>query len=153
MASATQVAIYVLDRLGSVSTMKLQKLVFYSQALSLVKRGSPLFSERIEAWANGPVVPELFNAHRGTFVISRGFLGSPDDLALLPWETEVIDHVVDRLGAMTGAALSELTHGEEPWQAARRGCAAAAPSHNEITQQSIRAFYGSPRCSNLAFAS
>ncbi len=33
------------------------------------------------------------------------------------------------------------------------GCAAAAPSHNEIAQQSIWAFYGSPRCSNLAFAS
>ena len=43
MASITDVAAYILENLGSVSTMKLQKLAFYSQAYHLVNDGAPPF--------------------------------------------------------------------------------------------------------------
>ena len=49
MASVNDVAQYVLNRIGYTSTMKLQKLVFYSQAYSLASTGNPLFEDRIEA--------------------------------------------------------------------------------------------------------
>ena len=65
MAEVVSVAAYVLHKLGYSTTMKLQKIVYYSQAYSLVSRNRPLFTERIEAWVNGPVVPELFDLHRG----------------------------------------------------------------------------------------
>ena len=42
-----------------MTAMKLQKLVSYAQACSLVWDDKPLFAERIEAWANGPVAPAL----------------------------------------------------------------------------------------------
>ena len=48
------VAAYILEQKGSMTTMKLQKLVYYSQAWSLVWDEKPLFEEAIEAWANGP---------------------------------------------------------------------------------------------------
>lgn len=152
MASVCDVATYVLDKQGSVSTMKLQKLVFYSQALHLVQHGTPLFNDRIEAWANGPVVPSLFSKHRGKFVISRGFFGPLRSCALSSEEVAPIDRVLRILGPWTGADLSALTHGEEPWRAAREGLAPTAPSKNEISQESIRTFYGSPRCTNPIFA-
>lgn len=151
MARAIDVAAYVLDQLSSVSTMKLQKLVFYSQALHLARYGSTLFPERIEAWANGPVVPVLFNAHRGKFVISRGFLDGVGPCSLSAREASVVDHVVRQLGSLTGAALSELTHSETPWQAAREGLPPAAISNREITRESILSFYRSPSCHNPAF--
>jgi uncharacterized phage-associated protein len=63
------VADYYLVRLDptagdSISNLKLQKLCYYAQAWSLALRGKPLFPERIEAWAQGPVVPELSGAWR-----------------------------------------------------------------------------------------
>ncbi|MHA1540324.1 MAG: Panacea domain-containing protein [Alphaproteobacteria bacterium] len=44
--------------------MKLQKLCYYSQALSLSKNSKKLFNENFEAWSNGPVCRELFNLHK-----------------------------------------------------------------------------------------
>ncbi len=57
MAHVQDVARYILEKRGRMSAMKLQKLVYYSQGWHLVFDGEPLFAERIEAWANGPVVP------------------------------------------------------------------------------------------------
>ena len=74
MARIDDVAAYILENLGSVSTMKLQKLAFYSQAYYLVEFGAPLFSEKFEAWANGPVAPELFRKHRGNSLFHEAFL-------------------------------------------------------------------------------
>ena len=51
------VATYILERTGTVTTMKLQKLAFYSQAQHLAQYGSSLFPEDFEAWRGGPVVP------------------------------------------------------------------------------------------------
>jgi hypothetical protein len=56
---------------------KLQKLVYYSQVWSLVWNERPLFNERIEAWANGPVVPDLYQLHRGSFLVTRIPGGNP----------------------------------------------------------------------------
>lgn len=51
MTSIFDVAAYVLDKLGVMTTMKLEKLCYYSQAWSLVWDERRLFPERFEAWA------------------------------------------------------------------------------------------------------
>lgn len=58
MATALDIAKYILDRRGPMTAMKLQKLVYYARAWSLVWDEKPLFRSRIEAWANGPVSPQ-----------------------------------------------------------------------------------------------
>lgn len=70
MAQIADVAAYILDKCGRMTVMKLQKLTYYSQAWHLVWTEKPLFDNRIEAWANGPVVRELYNLHRGRFSLS-----------------------------------------------------------------------------------
>ena len=67
--SVHDVAAFILKKQGEMSAMKLQKLVYYSQAWSLVWDEKPLFRAQIEAWANGPVVPPLYQKHRGQFVV------------------------------------------------------------------------------------
>lgn len=69
MASVHDIAAYILDRCGSMSAMKLQKLVYYAQAWSLALYGRPIFDSPIQAWSNGPVNQELFDKHRGRFVL------------------------------------------------------------------------------------
>ncbi len=63
MATVFDVAAYILEQYSAIPTMKLQKLIYYCQAWSLVWDEEPLFSEDIEAWANGPVVRSLYEAH------------------------------------------------------------------------------------------
>lgn len=81
MTSIFDVAAYVLDKLGVMTTMKLEKLCYYSQAWSLVWDERRLFPERFEAWANGPVCPDLYHAHKGMFKITRGDIhGDPSNI-------------------------------------------------------------------------
>ena len=46
--SVLDVAAYILDKRGKMSTWKLQKLCYYAQAWSLVWDEEPLFEENIE---------------------------------------------------------------------------------------------------------
>lgn len=152
MADVVEVASRVLELTGYVTTMKLQKLVYYCQAYHLATSHKPLFSDRIEAWPHGPVSPRLFAQHRRMFMICA------DDLAtgrlhgrLSPEEDASIKHVVNTLGHYTGEQLIKLTHSEDPWRNARAGLGPGERSHNEISVPNIRRYYTSPACNNPAF--
>lgn len=119
MADVLDVAAYILKKCGTMTAMKLQKLVYYSQAWSLVWDEEPLFDQRIEAWANGPVAPKLYNQHRGKFKISSDDVsGNPK--ALDKNQRETVDEVVRFYGKKTAQWLSDLTHMEAPWEKARK---------------------------------
>jgi uncharacterized phage-associated protein len=123
-----------------MSTWKLQKLVYYSQAWHLAWDGVELFPEPIQAWANGPVTPTLYRQHRGRFSVDTWELG--DARKLTKDEKETIDLVLQGYGSLTGRQLSLLTHNEAPWQDARAGLRPTDPSKREISSESMQAFYG-----------
>ena len=52
------------DAGDSISNLKLQKLAYYAQGFHLAMYDTPLFPERIYAWAHGPVVEELYHAYK-----------------------------------------------------------------------------------------
>lgn len=139
MASAFDVAAYILGRAGSMTAMKLQKLVYYTQAWSLVWDEAPLFDERIEAWANGPVVPDLYDWHRGSYLLSTCTRGHADDLN--PEQRETVDAVLEHYGNKSSQWLSDLTHAEEPWKDARVGLAPGERGNCEITHASMMEYY------------
>ena len=116
--SVFDAAAYILEKSGRLSAWKLQKLCYYAQAWSLVWDEEPLFAEPIEAWANGPVVPALYQRHRGKFHVAAMPAGKASRLDATQRET--VDAVLDAYGDKPGASLSELTHRERPWREARR---------------------------------
>jgi uncharacterized phage-associated protein len=121
-----------------MTAMKLQKLVYYSQAWSLVWDDEPLFPERIEAWANGPVVYELYVRHRGVFKV---FDWDGDPRAFNDEQQNTIDSVLKFYGKMSSQELSNLTHQEEPWKDARRGMGSGERGNSEITLSSMAEYY------------
>lgn len=142
MTTVTDVAAYILKRCGSMTTMKLQKLVFYSQAESLAHRGRPLFDEDFQAWRGGPVCCDLYMQHRGKFLIREGELPGTDiDEGLSEEEKDVIDSVCKALSSNTGNELSRRTHAERPWKIARGDLPPAAPCNEIISKRSIRDYY------------
>jgi uncharacterized phage-associated protein len=143
MASVHDVAAYVLRKMGTMTAMKLQKLVYYCQAWSLVWEEKPLFKARIEAWANGPVVPQLYQVHRGAFKVTRWPQGDPVAFEHDANEKSTIDAVLEFYGGQSSQWLSDLTHGEDPWKNARRGLPPGAPCKNEITTAAMAEYYGS----------
>jgi uncharacterized phage-associated protein len=141
MASAHDVAAYITQKRGEMSAMKLQKLVYYSQAWHLVWEEKRLFADRVEAWANGPVVPSLYREHRGQFKVKDWPRGDASKLS--KEQVESIDAVLKFYGPKPAHYLSELTHSEAPWRDARTGLPPSARSSREITPAAMAEFYGS----------
>ena len=141
MARVLDVAAYILKRQGPMVATKLQKLVYYAQAWSLVWDEKPLFNARIEAWANGPVVPELYRVHRLQYEVT-GIPGA-DPSRLADNERETIDAVLTYYGDKPPMWLSELTHAESPWKDARKGLAPGDRSTREIPLSAMSEYYES----------
>lgn len=118
MASIKDVAAYILSRRGPMSAMKLQKLCYYAYGYHLAWEERPLFPEPFEAWANGPVSPDLYRCHRGKFQLDAGDItGNPDELD--EGERESVDLVLEGLGEYSAHQLSAMTHKDGPWVNAR----------------------------------
>lgn len=142
MATAHDVAAYILSKQGEMTAMKLQKLVYYAQAWSLVWDEKPLFSNRIEAWVNGPVIPVLYKVHKGQFKVAGWPKGQPG--ALTQRQRETVEAVLNHYGDKTSQWLSDLTHAEAPWREAREGLAPGDPSTREISHAALAEYYSSP---------
>lgn len=143
MAKAVDVARYIITRANEMTAMKLQKLVYYSQAWSLVWDEEPLFEENIEAWANGPVVKALYEYHRGQFKVNENTFLDGDINALNLNQKDSINKVLDELEDKSGQWLSELTHMESPWKDARGNLKPTERSNKVIDISAIHEYYSS----------
>jgi uncharacterized phage-associated protein len=141
VATVHDIAAYILSRRKPITAMKLQKLVYYSQAWSLVWDETPLFEEQIEAWANGPVVRELYDIHRGKFKVYEWPEGNPDELTRS--EKRTVDRVLAFYGKMSSQELSNLTHQERPWREARKGLGPDERGFRVISLASMDEYYSS----------
>lgn len=143
MTTVHDVAAYILAKRGPMTAMKLQKLVYYAQAWSLVWDEKPLFPEHIEAWAMGPVVPALYDVHRGQYVVKQLPRGNPE--VLTAQERETVDAVLGFYGDKSSQWLADLTHQEAPWREARESAGAppGAFCEEEITHEAMAAYYSS----------
>jgi uncharacterized phage-associated protein len=143
MANVYDVAVYILQERGKTSAMKLQKLVYYCQAWHLVWESRPLFTERIEAWANGPVVRDLYREHRRRFEVTAGIFPDGNPARLTKAERETIDAVLKGYGNLKSFELSDMTHRERPWRDARGDLPAGAQCSNVITHAAMAEYYES----------
>ncbi|MBV9821174.1 MAG: DUF4065 domain-containing protein [Actinobacteria bacterium] len=133
------IAAAILAKTGPISAMKFQKLVFYAQATHLAAHHTPLFEDRIEAWAQGPVVRSLYNQHRGSYSVADWPNGDPTQLSEQAQRS--VDETVARYGHLSAANLSALSHRELPWRAARGNLAPNLRSDNPIPISLSESFY------------
>lgn len=141
MGSVFDTAKYILEVRGRLSTMKLQKLCYYAQAWSLVWDDMPLFDEDFQAWANGPVCPELFRYSQGKYAISsEEMCGDSSNLSAAQKST--INEVLSFYGDKNAQWLSQLTHMEDPWVNARKDIPLGVGCDRVITKESMAMYYG-----------
>ena len=143
IVSVFDVACYVMSRLKQCTTMKLHKLLYYCQAWTLVWDEKPLFRERIEAWANGPVIRELFNYHKGMFQISESDMSQGNELLLSARQRGNIDEVLRFYGDKPSQWLIDQTHLESPWIDARKGLSQTERGNRVIENDSMYQYYSS----------
>lgn len=139
--SVLDIASYILEKQPKrhpLTAWKLQKLVYYCQAWSLVWDEQPLFREKVLAWANGPVVKELYSQHKGLFYVKM-LKGNSKNLSSNQKDT--IDHVLKAYGNQSAQWLSDLTHMETPWIEARKGLIPGERGEAEIPLAVMHEYY------------
>ncbi|WP_065960496.1 type II toxin-antitoxin system antitoxin SocA domain-containing protein [Curtobacterium sp. UCD-KPL2560] len=137
MTTALNVASYIRDalQLPSYDTMKLQKLVYFSQAWALAWTGKPLFRDEIEAWPRGPVVMSVYAEQRYRVVPKFDGVSLDED------QRSIIDSVLDYYGQHSFTKLVDLTHSHSPWKATREGLAEEERSRRVVSRDRIRDYY------------
>lgn len=141
MSTVFDVAKYILEKKGRISTWKLQKLCYYAQAWSLAWTGMELFAEDFEAWSNGPVCRVLFAMHKGKYSVEACDI-SGNVSTLSPDQKETIDIVLNEYGDMQPYELREQTHAEKPWCEARGNLPLGTRSQEVISKSSMTEYYG-----------
>lgn len=123
---------------------KLQKLMFYAQAWSLVLNNQPIIDDKFEAWIHGAAIPALYRVYKdyGWSNITEAF-DTSEFSQLTNEERELLDDVWTVYGQNYDADYLELlNHSEEPWQKARQDVAPFESSNAEISEAVMKEFYG-----------
>ena len=147
----------------AISPLKLQKLLYYTQAWHWVYFDSAdIFTELPQAWVNGPVYPTIYERFRRIGIydyltirnanISMSLIDSIRDIDLDTEQQEFFDALYKHYGLMSNDKLVFLTHSEAPWCNARNGLLPFEPSQNIIPKDSIENYY-SDRLKRKAIAS
>lgn len=140
--------LFLNDKSGKkdLTNKKLQKLLYYSQAWSLVIKKKPLFKEDFQAWVHGPAIPSVYKEFRlfGFSPIKKEI--KKDDFApLTEDEKDIISEVWRVYGKYDASYLEILTHNENPWLKARKGRFPYEASKNIIEKSVMKEYYEQKR--------
>lgn len=142
----------------SISPLKLQKMLYYSQAWFMVFLGreNTLFKDIPQAWVNGPVYPVIYYEYKDKAAnmcdhleSSVFFDGDPADglkyfTDLLNFDAdkiELIESIVMLYGSQSQNNLILLTHSELPWAETRGNLPPYARSDKEIPLDLMYRYY------------
>lgn len=137
MLKALDVAEYILSLASEeegelISNLKLQKLIYYAQGFSLALHNKSLFSEEIQAWEHGPVVPAVYHYYK---IFGHGALPKPKKLDLNKFDQktkDLLNEVYAVYGQYSASALRDLTHTEPPWKNTPKGKVISLASMKEF---------------------
>lgn len=126
-----------------MTPLKLQKMCYYTKALSLV-RGSDLLSEaEFRAWVHGPANWELYRKYVGYYKNTSITSLNCEDLGdiLNPSYEEIIKDIYNTFKSYTGEQLEKRTHNELPWQEARKGLLDYQNGDQIISEITMKDYY------------
>lgn len=152
MTCAIQVANYFINKSipgtdENITNLKLQKLLYYAQGYYLAQNNleqdnlAPLFDDEIQAWAHGPVVPNVYRKFSNykfmeiTEPSNDGFSGLTDCHKIF------LDSIWEKFKYYSGKELEEKTHKEDPWKDIRGNLPPFISTKDTITHKSLYNYF------------
>lgn len=156
MYTCFDVAYYLLEKAEKegqgMDPMKLLKLAYICHGYNLAFNDQPLFSNQVQAWKYGTVIPDLYHVVKrfGSGLVDREIVGIWKDNDIEGKQKDLIDRVWDAYKKFSGLQLSELTHqAGSPWSATHNG-AQNVPIPNELIQAHYKQIVNNPTVSYAA---
>lgn len=156
---AKYIGLSILLKGGSISPLKLQKLLYYNQAWHMVifGRENTLFTDIPHAWVNGPVYPAIYQIYKNKVSnmcdhLDYSHFGYDENCSecvaelatkmnLSNEEIKLSDSINMRYGTKTQNQLILLTHSEKPWCEQRENLLPYEYSDKEISLDTMYDYY------------
>ena len=136
---------YLFNQMTEVTPLALQKLLYFSQGFYAgLNNGKYLFEADCQAWAHGPVYPDIYFKYKefGYNPIDAAKMSFDRPEINLPLkEQELLDHITKTFGRYSGIVLEQITHLEGPWKEARGNLRDGDRSERIISKESIAKYY------------
>jgi uncharacterized phage-associated protein len=142
---------YILQNFGAMSHLKLQKIIYYIEALHLAYFDKSLIDDDFQAWLHGPVSRKIYDALKGYSVLyseveykADETNRNPTDLiksALTEDQVVLMTDILTEYSKLTSYQLETLTHEETPWIEARKGVPIGDRCENIISKETMRTYY------------
>ena len=142
---------YIVFKYGPMSHLKLQKLLFYTDALHLAFFDEEVITDSFEAWLHGPVSRKVYNTIRDFSILyneikyeNKNEEKTPDIILkeeLTEEQIDLIDEVLAEYSKLNHLQLETLSHQEKPWLEARKGFAPSDKCTVAIDKQLTKVFY------------
>ena len=116
-----------------ITNLKLQKMLYFVQAYCLAKLNRPLFSDNIEAWEYGPVVPTIYRKYKKNG--SNPIISEEDKSSLAEEDKVIVQKIWNIFGGYSASRLVDITHAHIPWKKANK-----TPSQI-ISYKSLKDYY------------
>ena len=100
-------------------TLKLQKLLYFTQGISYCMNDAEFFEEEFEAWVHGPVIPSVYHQYKDYGYNPINIIYEIGNIK--ENQKNVLEYVKNTYGKYDGKYLEKLTHKQTPWLYARQG--------------------------------
>ena len=96
-----------------ITNLKLQKLLYFVQAICLMVFDKKAFPEKILAWSYGPVVNEVYQQYKQNHASKINSESNVKNISSGLYK--IVEEVINSYGLFEANKLIDLTHEEEPW--------------------------------------
>jgi uncharacterized phage-associated protein len=136
--TASVIAKWIINKIHP-EPLKLQKLLYLAQGYSYAFYDRPLFSDDMEGWVHGPVVPSVYRLYSA---YSYNPISLSYEMEELEQEAiDVLNYVIEKYSKYDGKYLEELTHGQDPWILSREGLDPDERSDKTISKDAIANYF------------
>jgi len=122
------------DITEGITNLKLQKILYFAQAAYLTLNDQKLFSENIEAWQYGPVIPSVYRKYK-----KYGNQPIPNTNKKISFDKDLcifLDGIWELFGKYSAVELMNITHKHKPCKDAYSN-----KTNNIISHEVLRDYY------------
>src|ERR1035437_3888389 len=95
---------------ATLTNLKLQKILYYTQCANLSRTGERLFDNTFEAWQHGPVLPKIYKLY-SKYKAQPIDKPAEFDKHLIPGETKTLFNAIySYFGQFDAWKLRDMTH-------------------------------------------
>ncbi|MDB5046983.1 MAG: phage-associated protein [Fibrobacteres bacterium] len=150
VVDSLDLAAYIVAKLGAMSHLKLQKLLYYCEAYHLAFFEKSIIKDEFQAWVHGPVSVKVWVALKDKANVHDFLTVKADQKPALikkikdevsKEQLKLIDDLLSAFGKKTSFELEALTHEEQPWIEARRGTPPNEKSKTLLSKRTMKSFY------------